>query len=122
MTTDIGNSKLAVVVEDEGFIRMQIADVLAGDGWETVEFSDGTVAIAYLGSGRKVELLVTDIRLPGATTGWDVALSYRNAHPAVRVIYCSGNAADEAKRVQGGVFLPKPCNMDKLLEAARKGR
>ncbi len=108
-----------MVVEDEIFIRMQIVDTLTEAGWDVLEFATGEGAIGYLGSARNVDLLVSDIRLQGNTTGWDVTQAYRDRFPPIGVIYCSGNSPDEVRRVPGSVFLHKPCNMEKLLATAR---
>ena len=105
---------LAVVVEDEWAIRMQIADTLESMGWETCEFASGEQAVQFLKKGRSIDLLVTDIRLSGPVTGWEVADVYRTAYPQVKVFYCSGNPAIQARQVPGSVFLPKPCPMHLL--------
>jgi len=110
---------LAVVVEDEWVIRMQIADTLADAGWRVQEFSSGESALSFLQQGREVSFLVTDIRLTASVTGWDVAEAYRRAYPNVRVLYCSGNAEESSRRVSGSTFLPKPCSMDAILSASR---
>ncbi|HEY1708211.1 MAG TPA: response regulator [Rhizomicrobium sp.] len=105
---------LAVVVEDEWAIRMQIADTLQDTGWEVREFASGEQAVAFLEEEPAVVLLVTDIRLTGPVTGWDVAEAYRAANASVKVFYCSGNPSVEARQVPGSVFMPKPCRMDQL--------
>src|ERR1700760_4174498 len=64
--------KLAVVVEDEWIIRMQIADVLADGGWDVWELASGEQALQFLITKREVTLLVTDIRLEGEVSGWKV--------------------------------------------------
>jgi len=69
----------------------------------------------------KIDLLVTDIRLPGAVNGWDVAEKYREARRDIAVIYCSGNPSDKARQVQDSVFLSKPCRIDLLVHAAKPG-
>jgi CheY-like chemotaxis protein len=113
--TSRGSSGVAVVVEDEWLVRMEIADALSAAGWEVLETTTGEAALELLRSGRPVELLVTDIRLPGPVNGWDVAEKYREAHKEVMVIYCSGNPVDENRRVTESLFLPKPCRIDLLL-------
>jgi CheY-like chemotaxis protein len=114
-----GNLRVAVVVEDEWGIRMQTGDILLDDGWEVQEFAAGELALAYLESGNEVHLLISDIRLSGQVTGWDVARAYRKRYPEVRVIYCSGNQFDERQHVSGSIFLSKPCDLDQLRAAIR---
>jgi CheY-like chemotaxis protein len=113
---------LAVVVEDEWLVRMELADSLADNGWEVVEFGTGEDAIAFLDQNRATDLLVTDIRLSGQTSGWDVAERFRRAFPGLAVIYCSGNVPDERRKVPDSLFLAKPCPMETLLEASRRTR
>lgn len=105
---------LAVVVEDEWAIRMQIADTLSDSGWEVEEFASGEQAIEFLADKRPVDLLVTDIRLTGPITGWEVAEAYRAGHPAVKVFYCSGNPPLVHRQVKDSIFMPKPCRMELL--------
>jgi CheY-like chemotaxis protein len=109
-----------VVVEDEWLVRMELADALTAAGWKVIEVATGEAAITVLQQTPRIDLLVTDIRLPGPMTGWDVAEKYRAAHSDVVVIYCSGNPADKARQVKGSSFLPKPCRMDLLLHAVNK--
>ena len=111
-------SSLALVVEDEWFPRMDLADALSEIGWQVVECATGEQAMAFLASGAQVAVLVTDIRLPGAVNGWDVAIQLRTINPDAVVIYCSGNPVDCERQVSASTFLSKPCAMDKLLKAA----
>lgn len=111
----------AVVVEDEWLVRMELADALTDAGWRVIEAATGEAALELLTQGHRIELLVTDIRLPGPVSGWDVAEKYREARSDVAVIYCSGNPANKARQVKDSVFLPKPCRMDLLLHAAKPG-
>jgi CheY-like chemotaxis protein len=112
------SSSLALVVEDEWFPRMDLADALAERGWEVVECATGEQAMAFLASGAPVQVLVTDIRLPGGVNGWDVAMRLRTINPHAVVIYCSGNPVEAERQVSASTFLSKPCDMDKLLKAA----
>ena len=109
---------LAVVVEDEWSIRMQMADMLSDAGWEVVEFASGEQAVAFLTQGRNVDCLVTDIRLTGAVTGWDVAQAYRASNPGLRVVYCSGNPLNPERQVENSQFFSKPCRLEQILKAA----
>ena len=105
---------MAIVVEDEWAIRMHIVDTLSDTGWQVEEFASGERAIEFLDTEPRVALLVTDIRLTGSVTGWDVAEAYRKANPGVKVFYCSGNPPVRERQVPGSIFMPKPCRMDRL--------
>jgi CheY-like chemotaxis protein len=109
---------IALVVEDEWLVRMEIAEALDARGWTVLEASTGEAALAMVDHNPAVDLVVSDIRLPGPVTGWDVVDAFRAANSDVAVIYCSGNPCDPERQVTDSVFLSKPCRIDQLLEAA----
>ena len=111
---------VALVVEDEWLVRMEIADALDANGWTVLEASTGEAALAMLDHDPKIDLIVTDIRLPGPMSGWDVAEAFRAGDPGTAVIYCSGNPRDPARQVADSVFLTKPCRMDVLLQTSNR--
>lgn len=111
---------VALVVEDEWLVRMEIADALAARGWLVHEAGSGETALLFLRLDPPVDLVVTDIRLPGPVTGWDVADAFRAVSDKTAIIYCSGNACDPARQLTGSVFLSKPCRIDFLLEMSVK--
>jgi CheY-like chemotaxis protein len=99
---------------------MELAEALEEKGWDIIEASSGESALLFLAEKVHVDLIVTDIRLPGALSGWDVAEAYRAADSDVAVVYCSGNAPDLSRQVSGSVFLSKPCHTDELLDAGQR--
>jgi len=111
---------IALVVEDEWLVRMEITEALGACGWTVLEASSAEAALAMLDHEPAVDLVVTDIRLPGPATGWDVADAFRAANPNVAVIYCSGNPCVAERQVSDSVFLTKPCRMDRLVEASAR--
>jgi CheY-like chemotaxis protein len=113
---------VAVVVEDEWLIRMELSDGLAADGWATIELGSGEAALAFAATSERVDVLVTDIRLGGAITGWDIGEAFRVRHPSVRVIYASGNAPLANRKVADSVFLSKPVRIAQVVTLARAGR
>lgn len=115
-----GPRPLLVLVEDEWLVRMEIADALADAGFQVLEFSSGEGAVEWLEAGGKPQLLISDIRLTGPTTGWDVADAYRARLPAIPVIYASANPCDEARQAKGSVFLGKPSRTDELVATCRR--
>jgi CheY-like chemotaxis protein len=114
----------AVVVEDEWLVRMELSDALAADGWTTIELGSGEAALAFAATAEKIDVLVTDIRLGGMASGWDVAEAFRARHPAVRVIYASGNTILANRKVADSAFLSKPVKIPDLvvLANARQGQ
>ncbi len=108
-----------LLVEDEWLVRMDIADALTEAGWEVVESGSGEEAIALI-SRRAPDILVTDIRLTGVLTGWDVADAFRAAKPGRPVVYASANPQNEARAVAGSIFLVKPSRSDALVNACHQ--
>jgi CheY-like chemotaxis protein len=109
-----------LVVEDDWLIRENIVTDLRQEGWAVLEAATGAGALTALNDGEKVDLLITDIKLADALTGWEVAEAFRTAHPEVPVIYASGNAANDHRRVAGSVFLSKPVAASELTATCRK--
>lgn len=109
---------VVLVVEDEWLVRMEMADSLEASGWTVLEASTGEAGLRFLEHLPHVDLIVTDIRLPGDVSGWDVAEAFHTADNAVAVIYCSGNPADANRILPGSVFLSKPCRTDTLIQTA----
>lgn len=113
-------SPVVLLVEDEWLIRADMAAGLEEAGWEVVEASTGEGAVEQLRNGHAIDVLVTDIRLAGYLTGWDVAEAAREVRPDFAVIYTSGNPNNPARQVQDSVFLNKPCSSSQIMDVARR--
>lgn len=113
-------SCVAVVVEDEWLIRMELADALASAGVKVFEASAGEEALAYLEADHPIDVLITDIRLLGEMSGWEVAEAFRRAHPDIGVIYASANPPLKERQVPGSVFFAKPAPMPQLVETCHR--
>ncbi len=111
---------IALVVEDEWLVRMEITDALVAEGWTVLEASTGEAGLALVDHQPAIDLIVSDIRLPGPVTGWDVVDAFRAANAHIAIIYCSGNACDPKRQAPDSVFLSKPCRIDQLLEATAR--
>lgn len=111
---------VALIVEDEWLVRMQLAEALDEHGWTVLEASTAEAALLLLRSEPKIDLLLTDIRLPGTISGWDVADAFRAERAEVAVIYCSGNPNNPSRQVPGSVYLSKPTRTEVLIETCRR--
>ncbi|WP_052710379.1 PAS domain-containing sensor histidine kinase [Azospirillum thiophilum] len=80
-----------LVVEDEELVRMLLVEVLQGDGYTTLEAADGTEALARLAGAERVDLLVTDVGLPGLN-GRQLAEMAQARVPDLRVLFLTGYA------------------------------
>jgi CheY-like chemotaxis protein len=108
-----------LVVEDDWLVREDIVLGLQQEGWMVREAATGAAALRALGEAKIVDLLITDIGLGDAVTGWDVAEAFRVSRPIAPVIYVSGNPNNDARQVVGSVFLSKPVVISWLLATCR---
>ena len=118
MTPEHSTSTI-LVVEDEALPRLELIDALSCAGYEVLEASDAREAFGYQQSGQRVDVVITDIQLGGGPTGWDVAERFRAARSDIPIVYTSGNAVDEARKVSGSVFFGKPCRTLDILRVCR---
>lgn len=102
------DQRTIVVVEDDIFIREMISTELREAGFLVVEADNGDEAVAALPTIPKIDVLLTDIRMPGQTDGWAVAERFFEVHPGLPVVYVSGYITDPMRLVPGSVFLRKP--------------
>lgn len=118
-----------LLVEDEVLIRMVIADYLRDCGYHVVEAGNGREAITLFEAGLEVDVVFTDVQMPGDTDGFVLARWVRANRPGVNVILTSGvaKASDAAAELcHDGPMLQKPYEAGeverriKLLLARRK--
>jgi CheY-like chemotaxis protein len=106
----VGKARV-LVVEDEFLLRDLIVQELADAGFEVIEADTGESAIAILNAGQPIDVLFTDIRLPGQIDGWEIARHARHHRPKIPVIYASGYTLDRSAQVPGSHYLGKPYRM-----------
>ena len=109
-----------LVVEDDWFVREDMVLGLKQEGWFVLEADTGVGALKLLRETNTIDLLITDIRLADAMTGWDVAEAARASLPKIAVIYTSGNPDDSGRRVPESVFLNKPMTPRELILACHR--
>jgi CheY-like chemotaxis protein len=102
-------------VEDEALVRSVIALELEEAGLDVIEAPDGPTALALLAS-KPIDILFTDIRLPGSIDGWTIAEAARRKLPDLPVIYATGYAPDEPRKVESSRLLTKPYRPSALLQ------
>ncbi len=83
-------SKCVLLVEDEGLIRLTLAETLEDAGYTVVEAGTGDEACALLRERPEVDVLLTDIQMPGLADGIDVARSFHALHPNRPVVFMTG--------------------------------
>lgn len=109
-------------VEDEFLIREWIAQALAEQGFAVDSVTNAADALLHIARGP-IDVLLTDINLPGAMDGTALARRARELQPDLTVIYASARAATlkQEARVPGSLVLPKPyepAGLGRLLAAA----
>ena len=71
-------------------MREDIANGFRQEGWMVLEAATGAKALELFREAKSIDLVITDIGLADAMTGWDVAEAVRIMYPEVPVIYASG--------------------------------
>jgi DNA-binding response OmpR family regulator len=114
------NDACVLIVEDDALVAMALEDSLTEAGFIVVSAEDGASAIRKLeAEGATIDAVVTDIRMPGNLTGWDVGMRARELRATMPVIYCSGDKAVDwsIRGVPDSVMLRKPFALDHLVNA-----
>ncbi len=89
---DAGHGETILVIDDEAAIRLLIAEVLEDAGYAVLEASDGPSGLKLLRSDRRVDLLITDVGLPGGLNGRQVADAARESRPGLKILFITGYA------------------------------
>jgi len=103
--------RVILVVEDEVFIRMPLAEYLRDCGYRVFEVASVSEAKSVLNSATPVDLVFTDVNLVGEENGFVLANWVREHHPATKVLLTSGveNAAEKTgEQCAGRPFVAKP--------------
>ena len=106
-----------LLVEDELLVRELAAEDLGDAGFEVTTANDGDEALAYLRDGRQFDLLFTDIRMPGATDGWQLAQEAKQLLPDIRVIYATGLGDAANGLAEDERYVRKPYSLGDLRRA-----
>jgi CheY-like chemotaxis protein len=84
---------IALVVDDEPLILMDTADMIAGEGFSVVEASTADEAFEFLAKHPSLQLLFTDVQMPGKMDGFELARKVADRWPNISVVVASGAAA-----------------------------
>jgi len=87
-----GQGETVLVVDDDAAVRMLVAEVLDEAGYKAFGAANGAEALAVLRSPARLNLLVTDVGLPGGMNGRQVADAARELRPGLRVLFITGYA------------------------------
>jgi PAS domain S-box-containing protein len=117
-------SETILLVEDDVSIRRVVAKCLKRWGYTVIEAEDGTSAMNLWPLHRgQIELVITDMMMPGGLNGLELAQALRRESPDLKVIITSGYAIDLAREgspiVESVRFLQKPYEIDTLAKSIR---
>lgn len=114
-----GRMLVVLVVEDEPMVREMIVEELSDLGFHVLDADTGEAGLDILRDGQPIDVLFTDIRLPGALDGWHLAQAGRAHRPDLRVIYATGYTVERSLQLPGSVFVTKPYRPSAIAETIR---
>lgn len=98
-----------LIVENEALVRLELVHSLSQTGLLVLEASDADEAIALLDAHPEIELMVTDIRMPGSIDGIRLAHHVRDRWPPLKIIVVSGSLETEQSELPtNSFFIAKP--------------
>ena len=122
MAEHAATGETVLVIEDEPVVRGVVLEMLAEQGYRTLEAVDGPSGLKILRSDQRIDLLVTDVGLPGMN-GRQVADQARESRPDLKILFITGYAESVAMAdgfLQPGMeMITKPFDLDHLAQRIR---
>lgn len=119
-----GNGELILLVEDEPGVREVMATILERLGYRTLRAESGDAAMTLLGTRNDIELLITDVVMPGVIDGFELANRSRELNPELPIMLVSGHPLDTRVTRDTDqwldVLLQKPYRTDELARFIRR--
>ena len=111
-------SGIVLVVEDDSLLRMFAVEMVDDAGFEAIEASNADEAIAILENRTDINILFTDINMPGSIDGLKLAQAVRNRWPPIKIIIASGQVRLAAQDMPANSrFFSKPYRQQDLTSA-----
>jgi PAS domain S-box-containing protein len=118
-----GGTETILVVEDDPMVRTYVATQLSGLGYTTLVAGDATEALEYIDGVKNFDLLFTDVIMPGAMNGRELADEAVRRRPALKVLFTSGYTEDaivhHGRLDPGVLLLAKPYRKSDLARMVR---
>jgi PAS domain S-box-containing protein len=119
-----GGHEVILVVEDDALVRQYVVTQIKGLGYVTLQASNGAEALEIIGSAAAIDLLFTDVIMPGHINGRQLADEASKQRPALKTLYTSGyteNAIVHHGRLDtGALLLTKPYRKSDLARMIRR--
>lgn len=107
-----------LLVEDDVLVRFATAEILREAGFDVLEAVDSSEALALLTTGHPLDLVITDIRMPGRMDGVQLTGVIKNTRPNLPVALLSSHL--DRNEHQADVFVAKPYDPGNLVEVAKR--
>lgn len=114
--------QVVLVVEDEPMLRQVVAMTLKVEGFSVIEAGDGREGLEVLKSDKAIDLMLTDVRMPGMN-GYELAEASLAIRPSMPVMLMTGFTNDEMpEKIRQASFpmLQKPFNFANLAPSVRE--
>lgn len=105
--------------EDDPLLRELMCAKLRAQRYRVIEAGSGDEALALLHQGA-VDVLLTDISMPGTLDGWSLAEHARTLYPRIAVVYSSSRPADAPRQLLSSLYFRKPYHPDDIVAAIRQ--
>lgn len=119
-----GGQESILVVEDNDQVRQHVAAQLDSLGYQIREAASAAEALAIMDSGWHIDLLFTDVVMPGGMNGKQLADAARLRRPALKVLFTSGYTEDaivhQGRLDPGVILLGKPYRRAELVAKVRQ--
>lgn len=114
-TSYMADNETILVVEDEISVRRITVRILERFGYHVLQAADGAEAIRILSNNEKIDLLLTDVVMPGGMSGPDLVRTIKTTRPEIYVLFMSGYAAESFGRLEpGSKLIDKPFSSNEL--------
>ena len=119
-----GDGETILLVEDEDAIRMLIAEILRKAGYSVLQAADGPAGLRIIQTENRIDLLISDVGLPGGLNGRQVADAGRVLRPELKILFLTGYAENAA--VGNGMMatdmqvMTKPFDVEVLTNKVRE--
>jgi CheY-like chemotaxis protein len=111
-------SRCVLVVEDEALVNMFITSELRAAGHEVLTAFDADEAIRILEERNDIDLVFTDIQMPGSMDGLKLAAAVKLRWPPIRILVTTGKAVPTPEQMPAGsAVIPKPYKIQDVLKA-----
>ncbi|MFE1601106.1 response regulator [Methylobacterium sp. ID0610] len=114
---DGGQVETVLVVEDELLLLDLVTAELEDAGLTVHQAASADAALEMLATDLAVDVLFTDIRLPGPIDGWALAEEALRLRPRLKVIYATGFSGDAPRLAPGSLFFNKPYRPSAIISA-----